>query len=129
MDDFIRSHGLLLPLRCTASRPLPHVCVVHLSGELDMATAPLLAEYLREQTAARPSELVLDLGGVTLLGAAGLALIVTMLNNDGGIHGRLHLVGVTGNRAVERVLRLTGLASVLDVHENLQAVLDALPRN
>jgi anti-sigma B factor antagonist len=128
MDDFTRSHGLL-PLRCTASRPLPHVCVAHLSGELDMATAPLLAEYLCEQTAARPAELVLDLSGVTLLAAAGLALIVAALNNDDGIHGRLHLVGVTGNRPVERVLRLTGLTAVLDVHDNLQTVLDALPRN
>jgi anti-sigma B factor antagonist len=128
MDDFTRSHGLL-PLRCTASRPLPHVCVAHLWGELDMATAPLLADYLHEQTATRPTELVLDLGGVTLLAAAGLALIVTVLNNDGGIHGRLHLIGVAGNRPVERVLRLTGLTSILDVHDNLQAVLDALPRN
>ena len=106
-----------------------HVCVAHLSGELDMATAPLLADYLREQTATRPTELVLDLGGVTLLAAAGLALVVTVLHNDSGIHGRLHLIGVAGNRPVERVLRLTGLTSILDVHDNLQAVLDALPRN
>ena len=128
MDDFTSSHGLL-PLRCTASRPRPQVCVAHLSGELDMATAPLLAEYLREQTAARPTELVLDLGGVTLLAAAGLALIVKALNNDSGIHGRLHLAGVAGNRPVERVLRLTGLTSILDVHDDLQTLLDALPPN
>jgi anti-sigma B factor antagonist len=128
MDDFTRSDGLL-PLRCTASRPRPQVCVAHLSGELDMGTAPLIAEYLREQTATRPTDLVLDLGGVTLLAAAGLALIVQALHNDNGIHGRLHLTGVTGNRPVERVLRLTGLTSVLDVHDNLQTLLDALPRS
>jgi anti-sigma B factor antagonist len=103
------------------------VCVAHLSGELDMATAPLLAEYLREQTAARPTELVLDLGGVTLLAAAGLTLIVRALNNDSDIHGRLRLMGVAGNRPVERVLRLTGLTSILDIHDDLQTVLDALP--
>ena len=66
MGDFIRSEGLL-PLRCTVSRPAPQVCVAHLVGELDMATAPLLAHHLREQTATRPTELVLDLGDVTLL--------------------------------------------------------------
>ena len=125
MNEFIRSEGLL-PLRCTASRPLPGVCVAHLTGELDMATAPLLAQYLREQTATRPTELVLDLGDVTLLAAAGLALIVTALNNDQSIHGRLHLTGVAGNRPVERVLRLTGLAAVLDVHDDLQTLLDVL---
>jgi len=128
MDDFTSSHGLL-PLRCIVSRPLPQVCVVHLSGELDMATAPLLGDYLREQTAASPTELVLDLGGVTLLAAAGLALMMQALNNDSGIHGRLHLTGVAGNRPVERVLRLTGLTSILDIHDNLQTVLDTLPQS
>jgi anti-sigma B factor antagonist len=102
------------------------VCVAHLAGELDMATAPFLAEYLRRQTAIRPTDLVLDLGGVTLLAAAGLALIVTAMNNDSSIHGRLHLTGVTGNRPVERVLQLTGLTSILDVHDDLQTLLDAL---
>jgi anti-sigma B factor antagonist len=128
MDDFTRSDGLL-PLSCTASRPRPDVCVTHLTGELDMATAPLLAQYLREHTATRPSDLVLDLGGVTLLAAAGLALIVEALNNGSGIHGRLHLTGVTDNRPVQRVLQLTGLLSVLDVHDDLQTLLHTLPRS
>ena len=97
MSDSTRSDGLL-PLRCTASRPRPDVCVAVLEGELDMATAPFLGEYLREHTATRPTELVLDLSGVTLLAAAGLALIVTALHNDNDIPGRLHLTGVTGNR-------------------------------
>jgi anti-sigma B factor antagonist len=128
MDDFTRSSGLL-PLSCTASRPRPHVCVAHLAGELDMATAPVLAEYLREQTAAGPTDLVLDLGGVTLLAAAGLTLILEALNNDNGIHGRLHLTGVTDNRPVARVLQLAGLTSVLDVHDDLQALLHTLPQS
>jgi anti-anti-sigma factor len=103
------------------------VCVAHLDGELDMATAPFLAEYLREQTTTRPAELVLDLSGVTLLAAAGLTLIVEALGGERGIHGRLHLIGVTGNRPVERVLRLTGLTSTVDVHDDLQTLLGALP--
>jgi anti-sigma B factor antagonist len=100
--------------------------VVHLAGELDIATVPLVADYLRRQTVARPTELLLDLTGVTLLAAAGLALIVTAMRNEGGIHGRLHLVGVTGNRAVERALQVTGLLTILDVHDDPQTLLDAL---
>jgi anti-sigma B factor antagonist len=128
MSDVTRSGGFL-PLRCSASRPRPDVCLAHLEGELDMGTAPFLAEYLREQTATRPGDLVLDLGGVTLLAAAGLALIVDALNNDGGIHGRLHITGVAGNRRVARVLELTGLMQVLDVHDDLQTLLNALHRS
>ena len=125
MSDFTRSEGLL-PVRCTADWPQPDVCVVHLAGELDMATTPVVAEYLQEQTVPCPAELILDLAGVTLLAATGVALIVNALHDAG--HGRLHLVGVTGNRPVERVLELTGLRPLLDVHDSLHALLDGLER-
>lgn len=114
------------PVRCTTSRPRPGVCVTHLAGELDIATVPFVEDHLRRHTADRPAELVLDLGGVTHLGAAGMALIVTARNDDRGIHGRLHLVGVRGNRPVERALLVTGLLAVLDVHDDLQDLLDVL---
>ena len=127
MSDVTRADGLL-PLRCTASWPRPDVCVVHLVGDLDIATVPVVARYLQEQTASRPTELVLDLGAVTLLAAVGLALIVDAQQDDRGIHGRLHLTGVTDNRAVDRVLRITGLRPLLDVHDDLQTLLDTLPQ-
>jgi anti-sigma B factor antagonist len=111
---------------CTTSRPRPEVCVVHLAGELDVATVPSVADHLRRETTTRPAELVLDLAGVTLLSAAGMALIVAAMNNDHGIHGRLHLVGVTHTRMVERALGVTGLMTVLDIHDDVQAVLDSL---
>jgi anti-sigma B factor antagonist len=116
-----------LPLGCTVSRPRPHVCVVRLAGDLDVATVPALARCLQEQTAGRPDELVLDLESVTLLSAVGVTLIVDAQRDDRGIHGRLHLTGVTGNRAVDRVLRITGLRPLLDVHDDLQTLLDTLP--
>jgi anti-sigma B factor antagonist len=122
MSEFTRSEGLL-PLRCTANWPQPDVCVVHLAGELDIATTPVVADYLQEQTATGPAELILDLAGVTLFAATAVALIVNALHDTGGIHGRLHLVGVTGNRPVERVLDLIGLRPLLDVHDNIPAVL------
>ena len=127
MSDFTRSEGLL-PLRCTADWPQPDVCVVHLAGELDIATTPVVADYLQEQTATGPAELILDLAGVTLLAATAVALIVNALHDTGDVHGQLHLVGVTGNRPVERVLELTGLRPLLDVHDSVQALLDRLDR-
>ena len=126
MIDVSRPGGLL-PLRCATTRPRPDVCVVHLAGELDMATVPVVVRCLRQQAATRPAELVLDLGAVAVLAAAGVALLVDVHHDDLGLGSRLHLVGVAGNRAVDRVLRLTGLRSVLDVHDDLQALLDALP--
>ena len=101
--------------------------MVHVVGELDIATVPFVADHLRRETANRPAELLLDLTGLTHLAAAGLALIVAAMNNDDGIHGRLHLVGVTGNRPVERALELSGLLAILDIHDDVQSLLEALP--
>ena len=126
MGDVTSSDGLL-PLRYATSWPWPHVCVVHLAGDLDIATVPVATRYLRDQTVTRPTELVLDLGGVTLLAAAGVAMILNARHDDRGIHGRLRLTGVSDNRAVDRVLRLMGLRPLLDVHDDLQTLLDSLP--
>lgn len=127
-DDRAGSPGLL-PLTCTVSRPRPHVCLVHLVGELDIATAPLLGAHLREHTADRPAELVLDLDAVTLLAATGVGLIVGAARNQDGVHGRLHLTGVIGNRPVERVLALTGVRALVDVRPSLTALLEELGRS
>lgn len=106
--------------------PTPAVCVVHLFGELDGATVPRLARHLREQTEISPRDLVLDLSGVRLLAAAGLTLIVRARAGGLGIRGRLHLTGVAGNRQVEKVLSLTGVGAVVDIHHDLAALLATL---
>jgi anti-anti-sigma factor len=102
------------------------VCVVAPEGEIDVATAPVLAEHLRAQTTDGPAHLVLDLAAVRFLAAAGVALIMSAQRGDGDVHGELHLVGVHGNRSVERVLRLTGVLPVLSVHDDVDALLQSL---
>jgi anti-anti-sigma factor len=127
MNDSTRPDGLL-PLAMSTSWPRPDVCVVHLAGELDIATVPVVADYLREQAAAEPAELVLDLSAVSLLAATGVALIMSAERHADGIDGRLHLIGVGGNRAVERVLDLTGVAGRLSIHRSCDALLEHLGR-
>ncbi len=120
MNDSIRSEGVL-PLTVAVSRPQPDVHLLRVAGELDIATAPLLADHLREH-ADTAGVLVLDLSDVTLLAASGVALIVDA-HRDIGARGRLHLIGVTGNRPVARVLDLTGVLGLLDVHDDLPGLL------
>jgi hypothetical protein len=50
-----------------------------------------------------------DLSEVTLVAAAG-----TALNNGDGINGRLHLIGVAGDRPIARFPQLAGLMQILD---------------
>jgi anti-anti-sigma factor len=54
--------------------------VLHVVGELDTLTAPLLAVRLAEQQAAVP-KLVVDLSEVSFLGSAGLAALVELTSS------------------------------------------------
>ena len=124
-DDPTTSSGL--PLTADATWPRPEVCVVAITGELDISTVSTLADYLREQTETTgPTHLVLDMTAVRFLASAGVALIATALRNDAGIRGQLHLTGLTENRQAARVLELTGLLAFLDVHDDLDDLLDDL---
>jgi anti-anti-sigma factor len=113
-------------LDLAADWPIPRVCVVRPTGVLDSVTAPRFAEFLREQVALGPRDLVLDLAGVRLLAAAGVTTIVGARLDRLDAGGRLHLTGVTGNRAVEQVLALTGVGGLVDVHDELGPLLARL---
>ena len=102
--------------------------VIDVIGELDLATAPQLQAYLVEKTAPRPVHVVLDLRGVTFLAAYGLGLLVVARQGGDGIHGELHLTGVTSSRAVKRALDLSGLSALFDMHDNEDALLPELTR-
>lgn len=122
MTDSTRSNELQ-PLTMTTTWPRPDVCLVRLAGELDIATAPLLADYLREQTASTPTYLLLDLTAVKFLAAAGVTLIVNSLRNQHETYGQLHLIGVIDNPPVERVLDLTGVRAILVDHPSVDHAL------
>jgi anti-sigma B factor antagonist len=127
MNDSIRSDGL--PITISDHWPRPSVCLVRLAGELDSSTAPPLIGFLRDSTVGNPAHLVLDLAGVRFLASAGVGIIMSAQRNADGIRGRLHLVGVSDNTAVARVLDLTGVRPLLDVHHSLEDLLAHLDRS
>ncbi|TVT51520.1 STAS domain-containing protein [Amycolatopsis rhizosphaerae] len=101
-------------------RPEPEVIVLTVSGELDMLTAPRLAASLEELLAAAPRTLVVDLGGVTFLGSAGLAVLVTAHELA---PGREVLRIAAGNRQIRRAFTMTGLDNLLALYESREAAL------
>jgi anti-sigma B factor antagonist len=102
------------------------VIAVAVVGEPDTGTAPQLRAYLAEKTARRPTHVVLDLSGVTFLASHGIALLTEAREGRDGIHGELHLTGVTANRSVERVLDLMGLTPRFDIHDDEDELLRRL---
>ncbi|MFB9383922.1 STAS domain-containing protein [Pseudonocardia petroleophila] len=95
--------------------------VVHVVGEVDTLTAPLLRAQLDEQIAAVPL-LVLDLTDVTFLGSAGLAVLVAAKDDADRRGHRLRLV--CGSRIVTRALQATGLLTLFDTADGVPEALD-----
>jgi len=104
-------------------RPAGAAVVVRAVGEVDAATAPVLAAGLRTgRAAARPPwPLVVDLTGLRFLSAAGLtALAATLRRCD---EHRVPPRVVAARRDVLRPLRLTGLDALLDIRATLAEAL------
>ncbi|HEX2130357.1 MAG TPA: anti-sigma factor antagonist [Actinophytocola sp.] len=97
--------------------------VVSVSGELDLATVPVLRERLDgvPEVAAAPSPLVVDLSGLSFIGSAGLALLVD-LNNQCVERGVLLALVATGT-VVPRAIQVTALDQVFSVHSSVDEAL------
>lgn len=111
------------------ARPGDHHCtagtavVVRAVGEVDTATAPVLAAALRAGCGAArsPEPLVVDLTGLRFLAAAGLTPLVTTLLRCNERRVPLRVVAVRRN--VLRPLRLTRLDALFDITPSLAEAL------
>jgi anti-sigma B factor antagonist len=90
--------------------------VLAVTGELDLATAPRLEEALLERTPGR--RLVIDLSACTFLDSSGVRVIATTANGMASEGGRLELVVV--DSGIARVLEITGIDTLIDVHSSLE---------
>ncbi len=95
------------------------------TGEVDMRTAPVLAEQVtRHYAVPGPRPLVFDLTGVGFFGSAGLAVLAEAYE-QATARGLLTWV-VAPYRTVLRPLQITGLDSLLNVVDDLATALAAI---
>jgi anti-anti-sigma factor len=93
-------------LSCESREEGPGVVRVKLNGELDLATAPEVADALAE--ASRGAALViLDLSEITFMDSRGLQVICTAKDRLSEVDGRL--VIIPGGRQVQRLFELTNI--------------------
>ena len=91
--------------------------VVSLQGEIDVLAVPALSERLDAHTAHPHPDLVVDLRLVTFIDCAGLGVLCRARNRTLARQGRLRLITESAN--FRRILRITGLSGVFEVHTRL----------
>lgn len=96
---------------------------MHLGGEIDVYTAPLVREKLDEQIQSGNADLVVDLSKVTFLDSTGLGVLVGRLKLARTRGGHLRLVGADDR--VLKVFSITGLDKVFDLHPTVDSALEA----
>lgn len=125
LDDRAAGDGLARPWGLSVQHyPAVGICVVVVEGELDVLTAPLLEQRVREQLVAAPAHLILDLEPVSFLGSSGLSglLVARELALTSGV--QLHLAGLI-TRVVARSVEVTGLLGAFSTYPTLlQAVIE-----
>jgi anti-anti-sigma factor len=92
----------------------PAEAVVHLTGEIDVSTAPRLSDTVTELLAHPPPRVVLDMAGVTFCDSRGLGTLVVLSRKAGLAQSYLVLTNV--GEFLLRVLDITGLRPALMIH-------------
>ncbi len=98
-------------------RKVDSTAVVAVAGEIDVYTSPLLQERLVEVLRDGFPSIVLDLSAVTFLDSTGLGVLITGLKRCRSAEGDLVLVTAQPN--VLKVLEITGLNDVFQVHDSV----------
>lgn len=108
--DYQRSHVRARAARLRVEQVVEgHLVLVRVAGEVDNLTADTLSATLADAAAAvsPPAPVVVDLTGVSFLGAAGLSVLVDHHERCAALGGALLIV--PGSKAVRRALAVTGL--------------------
>jgi anti-sigma B factor antagonist len=102
----------LLTLRSTTTGSTIRVTA---TGEVDSSSAPLLRAELDAALDHEPTELVLDLVGVTFLDSAGLSVLAGAHRRATAQDARLRVLA--SGRAVIRPMQITGLWELLGAEQ------------
>ena len=105
--------------------PIGDCAVLKVTGEVDVYTAPMLREQMRELAAKGAVHLIADLGRVDFLDSTGLGALVGGLKRLREAGGSLALVISTPR--ILRIFQITGLTKALAVQPSVADAITADP--
>jgi anti-anti-sigma factor len=95
------------------------VVILHVVGELDMATCRRVEDTMR--TAVPASRVIIDLSKCSFLDSAGLRFLIAAHRDVASAGGTMELVAA--DSGIVRVLDLTNVDTMMTVHESLETAL------
>ncbi|WP_328872122.1 STAS domain-containing protein [Streptomyces sp. NBC_00287] len=102
--------------------------VLHVSGELDLVTSPVLRQRVHDEVAEGRHSLVLDLSEVFFCDSSGVGVLIAARRLVRSCRGRLRLIlpahGAVEGSHVNRVLGALGVRRLFDVHPDLDSATD-----
>lgn len=96
--------------------------LIEVEGLLDLETSPILQAALVDLLARGADRIALDLSRLVFLDSAGMAVLLSARNQARATGGSLALA--CPNDTVLRILRRTGVARVISVHETVERALE-----
>ena len=90
--------------------------VVAPSGEVDLASAPVLRDGLMAAEGVAASGLIIDLRGVGFIDSTGIGELVGCLRRCREVHRRLAFVVPDGS--MRKILHVTGMDEIFDMHHD-----------
>ena len=100
-------------LRTNVSQAEKGVVTIAMTGELDLATAPLIGDTFHRINSAQPLHVHLDLSGLNFCDAAGLSTFLAADRLLRATGGRLTLIQPSPQ--IRRLLTLTKLDEILTI--------------
>ena len=105
--------------------PIGDCAVIQVTGEVDVYTAPMLREQIRELAAKGAVHLIADLGQVDFIDSTGLGVLVGGLKRLREAGGSLALV-ISAPRIL-RIFQITGLTKALPARRSVEDAITADP--
>ncbi len=106
------------------TRNVAGVPVLAVSGEIDIYTAPLFKQAVVKVVAEGNNHVVIDLSEVTFMDSSGFGTLLGATRRLRPSGGGLHLAHA--NSTIQRMLRLTRLDSIIDVHDTVDDAVRAV---
>ncbi|MET8407477.1 STAS domain-containing protein [Streptomyces sp. NPDC005195] len=102
--------------------------VLRVSGEMDLATSPVLRQRVRDAVAEGRRSLVLDLSEVLFCDSSGVGVLIATRRLVRSCQGRLRLIlpaqGAADGSHVNRVLAALGVRRLFDVYPDALTAVD-----